>query len=166
MPSTYTPIATYTVSSSQASYTFTSIPTTYTDLVVVCSFTQAAAYSLEARVGNGSVDTGTNYSNTTLQAKANNTVTSTRRASYTYLTVFEQNGASSGIWTMNFMNYANTNINKTMIARNGNAGSDVEASIQMWRSSSAINTLQLFAGQGGTTFSSGTTFTLHGIQVA
>lgn len=164
--STYSTIATYTVSSPQSSYTFTSIPTTYTDLVVVCSFIQSSAYSMEARVGNGTIDSGSNYSNTAIIGRANNTVVSNRRTNYTYLTVFEQNGASSGILIMNLMNYANTNVYKTMLFRNGNAGSDVETSVQMWRSTSAINRLELLAGQGAINFSVGTTFTLYGIAAA
>jgi hypothetical protein len=166
MAKTYEPIATYTVTSPQSSYTFTSIPSTYTDLVVTCSFGQSSAYSVEARIGNGSVDTGNNYSNTTLHGKANNAVGSTRRSNYSYLTFFEQYGALNGVWTMNFMNYANTSVNKTMIARNGNSGSDVEESVHLWRSTSAINTLQLLSGQGSSNFSIGTIFTIYGIKAA
>jgi hypothetical protein len=160
---TYVALDKITVSSSVPSVTFTSIPQGYTDLVVVCNFIQSSAYSLEARVGNGSVDTGNNYSNTALIGKANNTAASTRRSNYSYLTAFEQNGASSGVWTMHLMNYTNTNVYKTILFRNGNAGSDVEASVQLWRSTAAINTLQIFAGQGAINFTSGSTFSLYGI---
>jgi hypothetical protein len=166
MASTYTPIATTTLGSAVSSYTFSSIPTTYTDLVVVCNFFTSAAQSVEARVGNGSIDTGNNYSNTTLIGKTNDTAVSTRRSNFSYFTFFEQNGASSGTWIMQFMNYANTNVFKTMLGRNGGAAFDVEASAQLWRSTDAINTLQLFAGQGGITFSTGSTFTLYGIAAA
>jgi hypothetical protein len=164
--STYTPIATTTLASSVSSYTFTSIPSTYTDLVVVCNFFTSAAQSVEARVGNGSIDTGNNYSNTAIIGKSNNAAVSTRRSNYSYFTFFEQNGASSGTWIMNFQNYSNTTIFKVMLGRNGSASTDVEASGQLWRSTAAINTLQLFAGQGGINFTSGTTFTLYGIAAA
>jgi hypothetical protein len=164
--STYTPIATTTLGSSVSSYTFSSIPTTYTDLVVVCNFFTSAAQSVEARVGNGSIDTGNNYSNTAIIGRTTGSATSTRRTNFSYFTFFEQSGASSGTWIMNFQNYSNTTTFKTMIARNGGAAFDVEASAQLWRSTSAINTLQLFAGQGGITFSAGTTFTLYGIASA
>jgi hypothetical protein len=163
---TYEPLATTTIGSAVSSYTFTSIPTTYTDLVVVCSFTQSLSYSVEARVGNGSVDTGNNYSNTTIIGKNNNTAASTRRTSYNYFAFFEQAGASRGTWIMNFQNYSNTTTYKTMLARNGGAAFDVEASVQLWRSTSAINTLQLISGQGTPTFSVGSTFTLYGIKAA
>ena len=166
MTATYTPIATTTLGSAATSYTFTSIPTTYTDLVVVCNFFTSAAQSVEARVGNGSIDTGNNYSNTALIGKTNNTAVSTRRSNFSYFTFFEQNGASSGTWIMNFQNYSNTTTYKTMLGRNGGAAFDIEASAQLWRSTSAINTLQLFAGQGGITFSTGSTFTLYGIAAA
>ena len=163
---TYVALSTHTVPSAVSSYTFTSIPQGYTDLVVVCNFITSAAQSVEARVGNGSIDTGNNYSNTALIGKANNTAVSTRRSNFSYFTFFEQNGASSGTWIMNFQNYSNTTTFKTMLGRNGSASSDVEASAQLWRSTSAINTLQLFAGQGGITFSAGSTFSLYGIAAS
>jgi hypothetical protein len=160
---TYIALDKITVSSSVPSVTFTSIPQGYTDLVVICSFISSAAQSVEARVGNGSIDTGNNYSNTALIGTSGNTAISTRRSNFSYFTFFEQNGASSGTWIMNFQNYSNTTTFKTMIGRNGNASTDVEGSVQLWRSTAAINTLQLFAGQGGINFTSGATFSLYGI---
>jgi hypothetical protein len=66
--STYTPIATTTLGSSTSSYTFSSIPQTYTDLVLIVSGYGAASdgNSIVCRVGNGTVDSGTNYSTTRL----------------------------------------------------------------------------------------------------
>jgi hypothetical protein len=63
MPATYEPIATYTAPSAQASYTFSSIPSTYTDLVLVANFGKSADTAIKYRV-NG--DTGSNYSVTAL----------------------------------------------------------------------------------------------------
>ena len=60
---TYTPIATNTLSSATASVTFSSISGVYTDLVLVITPTiPTGAYDILMRVGNGTVDSGTNYS--------------------------------------------------------------------------------------------------------
>ena len=63
---TYTPIATQTLGSSAASVTFSSIPGTYTDLMLI-SFAQGQASGGDNRLVlqfNG--DTATNYSSTYL----------------------------------------------------------------------------------------------------
>jgi hypothetical protein len=59
MPSTYDKIAAYTVPSAQASYTFTSIPSTYTDLVIIISGTQSADDTIGLQFNS---DTAANYS--------------------------------------------------------------------------------------------------------
>jgi hypothetical protein len=71
MASTYTPIATTTLGSAATSYTFTSIPTTYTDLILIVNAKNASTGSYpKMQVGNGSVDTGNNYSRTYLTGNA------------------------------------------------------------------------------------------------
>jgi hypothetical protein len=61
MPATYEPIATYTASGSPTSYTFSSIPATYTDLYIALNLTSSGdnAGGFQWRY-NG--DTGSNYS--------------------------------------------------------------------------------------------------------
>jgi hypothetical protein len=58
---TYESIATQTLGSSSGSITFSSIPSTYTDLVIVFSGTTAALVAVDIQF-NG--DTSTNYSRT------------------------------------------------------------------------------------------------------
>ena len=64
--STYSTIATTTLASAAASYTFSSIPTTYTDLILVLNGSFDTFNNVRFQVGNGSVDTGSNYSATRL----------------------------------------------------------------------------------------------------
>ena len=61
--STYTPIATTTLGSAATSYTFTSIPSTYTDLVLVGNLSSSSNTNISIRIYS---DSGTNYSNTYL----------------------------------------------------------------------------------------------------
>jgi len=61
MPATYEPIATTTLGSAAATITFSSIPATYTDLVIV--FAGTATANLNPLMSFNS-DSGTNYSTT------------------------------------------------------------------------------------------------------
>lgn len=162
---TYTPIATNTLASAQTTVTFSSIPGTYTDLVVVCSMrTTGANYQPILRF-NG--DSGSNYSSTTVWG--NGTSAGSNRHT-------NQNGIyanpGSGIgtagdfmpWIINVMNYSNTTTNKTTVARFNNAVSVVNGGVGLWRSTSAITSLSLVAEAGSNDFQSGSTFTLYGIK--
>jgi len=72
MPITYEPIATTTLSSAQSSVTFSSISGSYTDLVLVFSDVKLSSgdSAIDIQVGNGSVDTSSNYSFTIFGARS------------------------------------------------------------------------------------------------
>jgi hypothetical protein len=163
MPVTYDKIATYTTPSTAADYTFTSIPTTYTDLVCIISGQNSSSdQGIVAQVGNGSVDTGSNYS-TTYVFGDGATPQSGRSTSAAYMIVGRmQNGASNSI--IHFMNYSNTTTNKTVLGR-GNDGTYVIQHVGLWRSTSAINTIKLY-NLSSVTFAAGVTLTLYGIKAA
>ena len=63
------------------------------------------------------------------------------------------------------MNYSNTTTYKTVLTRANIASADVEAVVGLWRSTSAVNQLDVKQG-GAVTFSVGSTFTLYGIKAA
>jgi hypothetical protein len=162
--STYTPIATTTLGSAAASYTFSSIPSTYTDLIIVAQIkgTSTSNY-LNVRF-NG--DTGTNYSRTTLSGNGSS-ASSERRSNRTWIEtdyneVIENN--FNYINTLHIMNYANTTTNKTMLNRANNAATGVGATVGLWRSTAAINSVSLVANNNS--FEIGSTFTLYGIAAA
>jgi hypothetical protein len=169
MAKTYEPIATYTATGSVSSYTFTSIPSTYTDLILVCNFAYASlgantGYPL-IRVGNGSVDSGSNYSFTYIKGDGS-TASSGRASNGTYLnSVATVTGSDRYAAVFNFQNYSNTTTHKSVIHRIGSAAKETFACASLWRSTSAINTLQ-FYDFSGYNFSSDSTFTLYGIKAA
>ena len=170
MASTYTPIATYTVPSAQTSYTFTVIPSTYTDLVLVFDGNLSVSDYVWLRMGNGSLDTGSNYSATRLIGNGSS-ATSERSSSAPYIqfSAVLNTGGNNSI--MQFQNYANTTTYKTVLSRtntpitSGGETGTTSASAGLWRSTSAIERIQIstYAGQ---TFTTGSTFTLYGIQAA
>jgi hypothetical protein len=169
MPSTYTPIATANGTGSASSVTFSSIPSTYTDLVLVCDIAYASlggntGYTI-MRVGNGSVDTGSNYSWTTL-AGAGGVATSGRASSQTYLNLLNATTSTNrSIVNANLQNYSNTTTNKTMTIRTNQSFVDVVAGVELWRSTSAINTIQIY-DFSGYNFATTATFTLYGVKSA
>jgi hypothetical protein len=61
------------------------------------------------------------------------------------------------------MNYSNTTTYKTILARSNNAGIGLDAIVSLWRSTAAINTVNVLAD---TNFEAGTSFTLYGIAAA
>lgn len=165
MPQTYTPIATTTLTSNTSSYTFTSIPSTYTDLILVAvPIATSNGQASYIRVGNGSIDSGTNYSNTSFAGNGTSTF-SGRRSGATEFSVEYYSAADTtakNIIIVHFMNYSNTNVNKTFLSRSINASYSSDANVGLWRSTSAIN--QIFISNGA--YAVGTTFTLYGIASA
>jgi hypothetical protein len=161
--STYTPLSTTTLGSAQTTVSFSSISSAYTDLILVCTGSANVGSNLTVRVGNASVDTGSNYSSTYLGGDGS-AAFSGRQSSQTASLI----GAvytGLGINIINFQNYANTTTNKTFLSRLSFAGSAVAAYVGLWRSTSAINIITLSLG-GTNTFSTGSTFTLYGIASA
>lgn len=175
--STYTPIATTTLSSANNSVTFSSIPSTYTDLrVVIANATCTATdQNILFRVGNSSVDSGSNYSCTNLGARALSTTPFSARQSsqtYGYSNWYTAIGTSyAGMAQIDFMNYSNTSTYKTVISsarvNEGNGTySGVEDIVNLWRSTSAINIITFYCGSSSYQFGTGSTFTLYGIAAA
>lgn len=162
--STYTPIATTTVTA-QTSYTFSSISSSYTDLVLVVTAknSNAGSGANNWRIQfNG--DTGSNYSDTFLTGNGS-TASSSRDSNQAeiYWGAANQASNSPSVSIAHIMNYANTTTNKTMIARGNSAEAFTCASVGLWRSTAAINSIKIYAG-GSTTLTG--TLTLYGIASA
>lgn len=165
MPQTYTPIATYTVPSDTASYTFSSIPSTYTDLVIVAS----AQRGITGSGGDGNVkfnsDSGSNYSSTILYNDGN-TVYSFRWSNIAAMYgAFSAADSFYGTNIIHIMNYSNTTTYKTVVSRYGwtTTNDRVAGGVNLWRSTSAINSITLSAANN---IKAGSTITLYGIQAA
>jgi hypothetical protein len=162
--STYTPIATTTLGSATASVTFSSISGAYTDLVLVTSINASTAEA-QLQVGNGSIDTGANYSRTFLVGDGSS-ATSGRSSNLNQLFGIATTAASTfAAGIIQFMNYSNTTTYKTLLLRSNNASAATVATAGLWRSTSAIDTVKVLAASGQT-LSTGSTFTLYGIAAA
>lgn len=173
MPATYEPIATTTLGSAASSYTFSSISSAYTDLVLVINgYAVTQENSVLCQVGNGSADTGSNYSTTTIAGTGSSAV-SNRNSGQTYMRFQSYGGLSTSssnpaVIIAQFLNYQNTTTYKTVLSRaNQTSGTypAVEACVNLWRSTSAIDTIKVFPFTGAS-FATGTTLTLYGIKAA
>jgi len=158
MPKTYEPIATTRLTSSAATYTFTSIPSTYTDLVLVHNGSVSTAGSYYIRVNS---DTGNNYSTTLIYGDGSSG--GSLRDSNTNIAWSGYNDTGQATNISNFMNYSNTSVYKTILHRSSQ-GTSSSARVSLWRSTAAINSIYI-ATQFGT-FNPGSTFTLYGIKAA
>lgn len=159
---TYEAIATQTLGSSASSVTFSSIPSTYTDLVLVAAAIGTGDLQIYGRV-NG--DSGTNYSNTFLAS--NGTSASSIRQNNT--NVFQSDywfavSTDGGLTTYNFMNYSSTSMNKVILTRSGLGNKGTNAIVNMWRNTAAINSITLTVSANN--FATGSTFSLYGITRA
>jgi hypothetical protein len=164
MATTYEPIATQTLGSSASSVTFSSISGIYTDIILVCNPITAVTTGQIAIRLNG--DTGTNYSRTILWGNGS-AAGSYRNTNENYA----YTGYYTNLWTnpttviFNINNYSNATTNKTILGRSSNAGEASMASVNLWRSTAAITSIQLTIS-GGSSYSTGSTFTLYGIKAA
>lgn len=158
---TYVALATYTVSgSSTNSYTFTSIPSTYTDLRIVINSKNSTTNNVLVQVGSGSVDTGSNYSFTVLYGDGSSAASS--RATSQSSMIIGTSYSGWGMQTADIMNYTNSTTYKTAISRSNQAANVTSAWVNLWRSTSAIDTIKVYLASSAN-FDAGTTISLYGI---
>lgn len=158
---TYTLISETVLGSAQASVEFSSISSSYKDLVLEIITNSTSNLDGALRLNN---DTGSNYSTTYLGGNGSS-ASSGRFTSQTqaFLDVVGT-GTSSALNTyyVHIFSYANTNMNKTIISRHGNASTGADALVSLWRSTSAVTSV-LFRINDGSNINSGSTFRLWGV---
>ena len=164
MPATYEPISTQTLGTAQASVTFSSIPQTYTDLVLIFSGSAASAGedSIDIQF-NG--DTATNYSNTWVQGNGS-VAASGRITSIAYgigALITSANIVNSS-WQI--FNYTNTTTFKTFFARGNASATLIRQAVGLWRKTPEAITSILLKNDTAQNFAVGCTFTLYGIKAA
>ena len=160
LPSTMTPIATNTLVADVATVTFSSLPQTYTDLILVHSNVSGTTQQLRLTI-NG--DGGTNYSTTELTGNGTS-ASSSRGSNEAKINIgyFGSSAVSNAI--VNFNNYSNSTTYKTVLGRYGNAAGQTAVIAGLWRSTAAITSMTIAAQTGN--FVTGSSFTLYGIKAA
>lgn len=164
MAATYEPIATTTLSSAASSITFSSIPSTYTDLRVVLVGTVTSGAAAWLRFNS---DTGANYSETYLEGSGSAAL-SGMNAPATKLTMVSTffSTTQPSFVTADIFSYAGST-NKTCLMEHNqdfNGSGYVGRKVGLWRNTAAITTVTL--STSGNQFATGTTATLYGIKAA
>jgi hypothetical protein len=171
MAATYEPITTQTLGSSTATVTFSSIPQTYTDLIIVIN--SAASVNLDWDMqfnGDTGSGTGTNYSYTTFGGNGS-TASSQRQSNQVairldYASAYMSATTIQAFAVAHIFNYSNSTTYKTSLSRTSNAGTGVGSSVGLWRNTAAITQIAFSNWGGAATYVAGSTFTLYGIKAA
>lgn len=169
MANTYIPISTTTVGSGGASdVTFSSIPGTYTDLMVLGSVRNSINTDNGVYIQfNG--DTGNNYSRRLLYGDGSNAASTTTNNDSRLLAltgVYSGNTAntfSNGrCYIFNYTSSSAKSIASDSVIENNATLSYINLTANIWTGTSAITSIKLFPSSG--TFVQYSTFTLYGIK--
>ena len=161
MTATYEPISTQTLGTAVPTVTFSSIPATYTDLVLVIGY---GVHSTGGELVNMrfNSDTTTNYSNTRI-ANGGGGFSSFRDSNASSINIGVIYATSDPLaMIVHIFNYTNSTTNKTVLARS-NTTQNVTTTVGLWRATpQAITSIDLLLTGGN--YGVGSTFTLYGIK--
>jgi hypothetical protein len=166
-PSAFESIATVSVSSSTSSVEFTSIPSNYTHLQVRAFMVCSTTNNMYMQLGNGSIDTGSNYSWKQLWGDSGSANSNGGNSQQFFYIGYVSDTSYPAACIVDIADYASTNKYKTAKAINANnSGSTgyVTNFSGNWRSSSAVDRIKITTGGG--TFNSNSHFALYGIKNA
>ena len=160
---TYSTIATTTLGSATPSYTFSSIPQTYTALVLIGVNATTSTTTIFMRFNS---DSGNNYSYTQMWGPNGSVPYTERQSNVNHINLHSSTATiGDSMFTADIMNYSGTSMNKTVLvkARDGqNSRRYIDA--EVWRNTSAITSITLLADVNN--MAAGTTLTLYGIAAA
>lgn len=158
---TYDLIASNVLGSNTASVTFSSIPSTYRDLILVINSKVSSTSAIQLKINS---DTGANYSYVVLAGDGSGGQTD-HGTNQTTGFITNYAGATSTdetVFISHFMDYSATDKHKTYLTRGNQATGAVTLWCGRWGSTSAITSLELYL-PSTRTFTSGGTFYLYGI---
>jgi hypothetical protein len=167
MPATYEPIATTTLSSAAATITFSSIPSTYTDLRLVLT-----ALADSSTIGGYIIfnnDSGANYSWTNLRGDGSSASSSIIAPATQINLAFFASATTSipAFYTADIFSYSGSTFKTCLItnAADKNGSGVTERHVGLWRDTAAINRIDIYTNSVNN-FATGTTATLYGILKA
>jgi len=173
MASTYTLISSQVLASSAASVTFSSIPATYTDLVLRCSARSDGAVVDEEIKIVFNADTSTVYSFTYLAADVTTTPSSSRFATRAFAWALFVDGASATANTFgnleayipNYLSTASKPFSSFGVSETNAATPIIAVTAALYQGSSGISSMAL-SPANGTNWVTNSSFYLYGISNA
>lgn len=160
---TYELISTQTLSSNQNTVSFTSFPSTYTDLVIIASCKYSSSGG-DINVQFNS-DTSANYN----YGRMVTTSTVVTSANANTVIINNSDATPISVTRINIFNYADTSYWKHVLMTGGSGGQvagNQSLSIGVWRNTAAITSIQVRSETGSATWESGSKFSLYGITRA
>ena len=162
---TYTPLATVTLGSSASSVTFSSIPATYRDLILITNEVHATSSNQGSTLIRFNGDTGANYTMVYMAGNFNNGAQSGTGGAATSLWTGRFNNVVGNSGIAHIMDYSATDKHKTVISR-GNAAQDIGLPViafaNRWANTAAITSIVCFP-EIATNYGTGSTFSLYGV---
>jgi hypothetical protein len=147
-----------TLGASASSVTFSNIPATYRDLVLVVGGLASAQANFQLQFNN---DTGSNYNWVNALAFSGGAA-SANEANQTSTENAVIIGSAQSTILVNFMDYSATDKHKTILARSHAGTAELRMGAARWADTSAINEIKISLNTG--TLSSGSIFSLYGIE--
>ena len=170
MANTYTLISSNVLASSAASVTFSSIPATYTDLVLRFSARDDRSSASDSYTLQFNTDTATNYSFTRLLGDGATASSSNASSSAPTIagvvvgsTAAANTFSSNEIYIPNYLASTNKPLSIINANENNTTSAGMEAHAYLWRNTSAINQIVLKPFLG-TNFVATSSFYLYGIK--
>ena len=174
MAATYTLINSNVLSSSAASVTFSSIPATYTDLVLrISARTDNPGVNNESCYIQFNSDTATNYSYVLISGNGS-AASSSIFSSQTYIgsitadstTATANTFASWEIYVPSYLASQNKPISVIAMQENNQTAAFIRPNAGLWRNAAAITSITFTGVSGVSSFVSGSSFYLYGISNA
>jgi hypothetical protein len=157
---TYTALATTTLGATAGSVTFSSIPATYRDLVIVANWPDSSSAPFVLLRLNG--DSGTNYS--WVQGYADTGGPNSDSASSVNGIRVGYSQIDPSMIRVQVMDYSATDKHTTVLARSDQMDSNTRVSMfaGRWANTAAVTSAALVMSSGS--FAIGSTFSLYGIE--
>lgn len=154
--STWAALANITLGAAATSVTFSSIPNTYRDLVLVIAGTTDAPRTIGYRLnGDSTANYPYIYMGGPIDSGASNSLT---------LGLLTRMGTGQSTTIAHFMDYSDTSKTTVVLSRGGTAGELIRAHASRWGNSNAVTSIYIATLDINTNaFQSGTTFSLYGI---
>lgn len=157
--STWAALANTTLGAAATSVTFSSIPNTYQDLVLVIAGTTDVARTIGYRL-NG--DSTANYPY--IYMGGNGTSTDSGASNSLTLGLLTRMGTVQSTTTAHFMDYSDTSKTTMVLSRGGASNELLRAHASRWGNSNAVTSIYIATLDiNANAFQSGTTFSLYGI---
>lgn len=144
---TYTLISETVLGSSSVDIVFNSIPQTYKHLIIesLAQDARTGGNDFNVQFNSDTSSGGTNYSITFV--RGDGSTASSGRGVNTYAINFGQDAGSNqgyfSVITGTIFDYTNTNIFKSTLSRGSHPGGSVSATVGLWRSTAAINSIRI-----------------------